>query len=70
MTLPGNLHDAYEEYERLRSDLEKALTEAEATQRGGKSGYDAICRAQALSKRLNRERTMLLAKIEEARQSL
>lgn len=65
-----SLEELFKEFERLRSELDKVLTEAEVYQHNGMSGYDAICRAQALSQKLNRLRPLLVAKIEEARKKL
>lgn len=70
MNLPSNLDEAFGLFEKLRHKLDAAMTRAENEQREGRSGYDAVVEAQALSRDLNKMAPVLIVMIEQARNKL
>ncbi|WP_265564106.1 hypothetical protein [Sphingomicrobium arenosum] len=70
MTLSSNLDEAFDLFEKLRHELDAAMTQAENEQREGRSGYDAVVEAQALSRDLNKMAPELIFMIEQARNKL
>lgn len=70
MSLPTNIDEAFAVFEERRRKLDAAMTKAENEQREGRSGYDAVLEAQALSRDLNQMAPELIAMIEQARNKL
>lgn len=70
MDIPANLDESFDRFQKLRRRLDETLSEAEEEQRAGRSGYEAVVRAEQLSQELNQMAPELLAMIEDARTSL